>query len=376
LARTGIHNKPMPTIQDVLSELELFAPSRWAFGFDNIGLLFGRTTQTVTKAVVALDASVEAVDFAKSVGAELILTHHPIFFMGTKSVSERNSDGKFVLGCAENGIAHIAAHTNWDSAPGGINDALATCLELNDVRAFGIGAEVSYSKIVVFSPTSYTDIILDAMADAGAGNVGLYRRCAYKSPGIGTFEPLPGSEPFVGRAGKTDELEEDRLEMICPSEKVDRVLAAILEKHPYEQPAYDVLTLRPLVEQCCGRIGNLASPMTLKDFVNFVQLKLGHNALGWGDSSKLVSRVAVVGGAADSEWTSAVAAGADVFVTGEVKHHVSLEATEAGLSIVAGGHFATEQPGMRAMRELMGWRMPSIEWHMFEPVPGSAGSPV
>jgi dinuclear metal center YbgI/SA1388 family protein len=366
----------MATVKDVLNEIEAVAPVRWAFSFDNVGLLLGRETATVTRAVVSLDPSVEVAQYAKAQGAQLVICHHPILWMPVKQVTGRITDGEFALLCAENSIANIAAHTNWDAAPGGINDTLAGILGLEDVRVFGSAAEVAYQKIVVYVPTDYTQLVIDAMASAGAGNVGLYRRCAFTTHGAGTFEPLPGSEPFLGRVGKTEEVTEDRVEMICPARQVNAVLQAILKIHPYEQPAYDVLQLRPLEEQACGRIGRLASPMKLRDFVNLVQNKLGFGALGWGDPERMVQSVAVVGGSADGEWQKAQAAGADVFLTGEVRHHTSVEAVAAGLPIVAGGHFATEHPGMETLKEHLSERMPEIEWLMFTPPPGRAGQPL
>jgi dinuclear metal center YbgI/SA1388 family protein len=366
----------MLTVQDILNQIELIAPARWAFGFDNVGLLFGKAKSEVTKVVVCLDPSPDAVTFAKEVGAQAIITHHPVFFMGVKSITDRDNDGAFILGCAEAGIAHIAVHTNWDAAPGGINDTLAAKLGLTNISTFGSGADVSYHKIVVYTPTDYTSIVLDALAAAGAGNVGLYRRCAFKSRGTGTYEPLPGAEPFAGRVGKTEEVEEDRLEVICPAHKVNQALAAILEKHPYEEPAYDVLVMRPLVEQACGRIGVLPEAMSMAKLIKYVENALGYPALGWGTPEKLISKVALVGGAADSDWDAARKAGADVYITGEIKHYVALEAATKGMCMIAAGHFATENPGMIQMRETLSQRLPGIEWLSFEPSIGSAARPL
>ena len=266
----------MPKVADALSFLESVAPQRWAFNFDNVGLLVGARHEEIKGVAFALDASEALVDFAQSFGANLLITHHPIFFNGTKNVNCSSADGRLVLSLAKAGMSLIAAHTNWDCAPGGISDTMAKLLELTPLSSFGNGAEVPYSKIVTFVPVEYADSLLDVMANAGAGFVGNYRRCGFKASGIGTFEPLEGADPYVGRVGKTEEVEEDRLEMICPSRLVDDVVAAIIEKHPYEQPAFDVIKLRPLVEQPLGRIGTLDSAISLAHFKVYSALFEAH----------------------------------------------------------------------------------------------------
>lgn len=366
----------MTTVGDVLATLETFTPVRWAFDFDNVGLLVGSRSAEVTGIVTALDPSLALVDRAKSVGAELVITHHPIFWSGTKSLTDRNADSAFALELARHGIAHITAHTNWDSAPGGINDVLAGLLGLEQVTSFGSAASVAYSKIVVFCQREQEDVLLDVMAENGAGNIGLYRRCGFKSQGIGTFEPLPGSNPYVGRIGKSDEIEETRIEMLCPQHKVDQVISAMIAKHNYEQPAFDVIPLAPLAEQPAGRIGHLAEPMLPVQFKSFLENQLRGPVLVWGDPTRMIERVAVVGGAADGEWHAALDAGADAFVTGEVKHHISLEAANHGFVIAAAGHYATENPGMRALATRLEGLLPSVAIRHFEPEAGLIGHPI
>lgn len=366
----------MLTVQDVLRTLESFTPVRWAFDFDNVGLLVGSKSASVTKIITALDPSPALINQAIAEKAELVITHHPILWNGTKSITDAKDDTAFALSLAQNGISHIAAHTNWDAAPGGINDTLAGLLGLQHLSSFGSAASVPYSKIIVFCQQEQEDILLDVMAEHGAGNIGNYRRCGFKANGIGTFEPLPGSNPSVGRIGKSDEIEETKIEMICPTHRVSEVISAMIEKHNYEQPAFDVIPLAPLEEQPGGRIGNLPAPITLLHFLNEVKVALGTAPLAWGDPDRIVEKVAVVGGAADSEWRNALEAGADVFVTGEVKHHISIEAANAGLTIVAAGHFATENPGMKAMADQLNLRLPAVKTTHFEPLAGQFGRPI
>lgn len=366
----------MLTVSDALSFLESIAPNRWAFGFDNVGLLVGSKDQPLKGIVFALDPSEDLVNFAQSCDASLLVTHHPVLWNGTKSINGKTAEGRMILSMIKGGFDLIASHTNWDCAPAGISDTLGMRLGLTPLGSIGAGAEVAYSKVVTFAPIEYVDPIIDVMAEAGAGLVGNYRRCSYHSQGTGTFEPLPGSDPFTGRIGKSDNIEEHRIEMMCPSRVVDDVVAAIVEKHPYEQPVFHVITLKPLVEQPVGRLGLLENPMSLADFKAHCDSTLGTNSLAWGDPQRLISKVAVCGGAGDELWEAALEAGADAFVTGEIRHHIAKAGTEAGLAMLSCGHFATEHPGMESLCEIFQAQFPNVKCSTFVPEPGTATRPI
>ncbi len=366
----------MLTVSDALSFLESIAPERWAFGFDNVGLLVGSKDQPLTGIAFALDASEDLVNFGSSFGANLLITHHPILWNGTKSITGKTSEGQMILSMVKSGFSLIASHTNWDCAPGGISDTLALKLGLTPLGSFGAGAEVAYSKVVTFAPLEYVDPIIDVMADAGAGLVGNYRRCSYHSEGIGTFEPLPGSDPFTGRIGKSDQIEEHRIEMMCPSRLVDDVVAAIVERHPYEQPVFHVVTLKPLIEQPVGRLGILENPMSLTEFHSLCNDTLQTSSLTWGSPDRIISKVAVCGGAGDDMWEAALEAGADVFVTGEIRHHIAKAGSEAGLAMVSCGHYATEHPGMESLCDFFAAQFPDIRCKAYVPEPGSTARPI
>jgi|CXWL01.1.fsa_nt_gi dinuclear metal center YbgI/SA1388 family protein len=269
----------MPSVSDVLEIIETFAPSRWAFLFDKVGLQVGRKNSEIQIAVVSLDWSDELLQFAKSVQANLIICHHPIIWEPLTELTAKSRSSEMALRLAECGIAMIASHTNWDSAPGGINDSLAILLDLKDVTRFGSAAE-------------------------------------------GT-EDLP---------------------------------------HFPEMPA--------------GRLGELNREVRFSEFVANTESRLETKCWAWGDPDRMVCKVAVVGGGADSEWPKALDAGADVFLTGEVKQDRALDAVASGLCVVAAGHHATEQPGMAAFRNKITDLMPEIEWHLFVPKPGTSGRPL
>lgn len=366
----------MATVQDVLAALERIAPSRYAFSFDKVGLQVGDPARRVERAVVSLDRSLAAVAFARERNAQLLLSHHPLIFSPLNTVDTRTHEGRTVLALAQAGIAFVAAHTNWDSAKGGINDTLARLFGLEEVVDFGSAAEVAGQKLVFFVPGDDADRVVDAVSAAGAGVLGAYRRCAFLGPGTGTFEPQEGASPAIGQVGRREKVDEVRVEMAVPAAKANAAVRALLKAHPYEEPAFDLFLLKGVAEQPAGRIGRLAEPRSLAEFGEWVESTLETKAWIWGDPARPLRRIAIVGGAADGEWVAAQRAGADVLLTGEVKQHVAVEASESGFALIAAGHYATEHPGCATLRDRLATAIPEIEWELFTPKAGWAGRPV
>ncbi len=363
-------------VREILAVLESVAPARYAFSYDKVGLQVGDPDAEVARAVVSLDRSRAAVAFAREAGAGLLLAHHPLLFSPLKEVLADDHVGRTVLDLAASGIAFAAAHTNWDAAMGGVNDALAERLGLEGVQAFGSGADATWLKVVFTVPEDHADAVIDAAAKAGAGKIRNYERCAFLGAGTGTFVGDGTANPFVGRPETRESVPEVRVEMSVPRERQRAVEGAILRAHPYEVPVIDSYSLAPINEQPAGRVGMLPEPTSLRDFVARIDAALDTRALAWGAPTRPIQKVAVVGGAADGEWRAAQRAGADVLVTGEVKQHVALEASESDFALVAAGHYATEQPGVEALRKRMAEVCPAVEWRVFAPEPGAAGRPL
>jgi dinuclear metal center YbgI/SA1388 family protein len=359
-----------------LAALEQAAPSAYAFSWDKIGLQVGERSATVARGVVSLDRSLGAIRFAKDHEAQLLLTHHPLLFQPLGAVTDDSVEGRSVIELTRAGISHIAAHTNWDAAADGLNDELARRLGLKSVVPFGVGEAFQDLKMVVFVPSSNADEVIDAASAAGAGVIGAYTRCGFRSRGTGTFFAGEGSEPKVGRVGRIEEVSEERIEMVVPTGRRNAVERAVRLAHPYEEPAVDFLSVAPGKHPGCGRVGHLGTATTLAEYVSVLDKALETRCLAWGAASRPVHRVAVVGGAADGEWRAAQLAGADVLVTGEVKQHVALEAVESGFAVIAAGHYATEQPGVDALARRMSELVPDAQWEVFTPEPGLHGRPL
>ena len=342
----------MPLLADIVAALEGWFDPRSAESWDAVGLTCGDPGEPVDRIVVAVDAVPATVEQAQRAGAQLLLTHHPLLLTAVHGVAAVEPKGALVHRMIRGGLAHFVAHTNADVADPGVSDALAERLDLTALRPLvPIPAEVT-DKLVVFVPTDDAPRIVDALASAGAGRIGDYERCAWTTIGVGTFRPGPAANPAIGEAGHVEMVAETRVEMVVPPRLREGVIRALREVHPYEEPAFD---LYPLVAvdspRGSGRIGELAAPVRLDEFVRHAAQVLPPTVWGVraaGDPARPVRTVAVCGGSGASLADTARSAGADAFLTADVKHHPAVEAvTERGpdaMALVDVAHWASEAP--------------------------------
>jgi dinuclear metal center YbgI/SA1388 family protein len=332
--------------QVIIDAMDKLAPKHLAEDWDNVGLLVGNPAQIINKILIVLDVTKAVVEQAIEDGVDLIIAHHPVIFKSITAIRTDLAQGQILSGLLKSNIGVYVAHTNLDVATGGVNDALAAILDLHDVKNLAIGSTEKLCKLVVFVPQTHEKIVEETIMRAGAGHIGNYSHCSFKTNGIGTFLPLEGSHPFIGNTDKLEHVQESRLETIMP-EKISRsVIRAMLKVHPYEEVAYDIYPLMNHGEELgLGRIGKLVTPMLLADFASQVKVALGIQFVNVvGDNDRLVKKVAVCGGAGSSLLYKAAFAGADVLVTGDVKYHEGQEAVSIGMAMIDAGHFATEQP--------------------------------
>jgi dinuclear metal center YbgI/SA1388 family protein len=326
---------------EVIQTFESWSPKQFAcMPNDPIGLAIGTLNKPITKVLVTLDVTHEVVDEAIQNGCELIIAHHPPIFMKLSHLRTDNPKGALYEKCIKHDIAVYAAHTNLDVAPGGVNDLLADALQLVDRKPLEQTYQESLMKLAVFVPATHEEAMREALAKVGAGKLGDYSSCSFTTAGEGRFRALKGADPFVGEVGELTVALEKKIEVVFPNSIKNRVLKTMLTTHPYEEPAYDVLTLNVNVnEQGLGRVGKLKEPMSLKDFAEFVKVALNVPALRVvGPLDAIVQKIAVVGGDGNKYISKAKFAGADVFVTGDIGFHMAQDAEMEGLHIVDPGH--------------------------------------
>jgi dinuclear metal center YbgI/SA1388 family protein len=336
-------------LRDVLGLLEQWYPTSWADDWDAVGLVCGDPDQPVGKVMFAVDPVRAVVDEARSWGADLLVVHHPLLLSPVHSVAATSPKGRVVHDLLRAGAALYTAHTNADTAPDGVNEALARALGLHDSEVLVPTGADALDKIVTFVPAGDAEGVRRALTAAGAGAIGDYDSCTFSTPGEGRFRPLEGARPVIGRVGDVEVVEEVRVEAVLPRSRRAEVVAALEAAHPYEEVAYDVLELaNPAAgaRRGHGRIGRLSTPTTLQSFARQVAAALPATAQGVraaGDPDRPVETVAVVCGAGDSFLDDVLTAEADVYVTSDLRHHRAGEFLEhGGPALVDTAHWAAE----------------------------------
>lgn len=334
----------MISCQTVVNIIERLAPKKTALEWDNTGMMIGDFSRSIDKVLTVLTVTEQSVDFAINNGFGMIVAHHPLIFRPIKNLCQDSPLGKIIYKAIKNDIVIYSAHTNLDAALGGVNDVLAKALELKNTAVLKSTFEEDLKKIVIYAPTGFEDDIRDALFHAGAGHIGDYSHCSFNVKGFGTFKPLEGTSPFIGKVGNVEKAEEYRIETVVPHNLVKKVISAVSKVHPYEEMAYDIFPIENKgTASGLGRIGVLKEPMMLKDFCEFVKQCLNvKNVRVTGDLLTHVSKVAVCGGAGSDLISVAKFAGADVYVTGDVKYHDAIDAKALGLTVIDAGHFNTE----------------------------------
>lgn len=332
-------------VKYIIGIMEKLAPQRMAEGWDNVGLQLGTPEARVERVLVALDPVEEVANEAVRRNADMLITHHPFFFDPVKTLREDRPAGRTAAILIRSGISLYCAHTNLDSARGGINDYLASMIGIEDTEALEPAEGLGYEKIAVFVPMGYEERVALAMAEAGAGHIGRYSHCTFRAAGVGTFMPGEGTNPFLGEKGKLEQADEYRLETIVPAELTGRVVEAMLDAHPYEEAAYDIYTVRNKRGDIGpGRIGLLPEAVSFEEFAKTVKQRLGLGQVRCsGDPGKSIKKVALCGGSGGSLIETAAAKGADVLLTGDVKHHDALKCRGLGMALIDAGHYGTER---------------------------------
>ncbi|MDP9396723.1 MAG: Nif3-like dinuclear metal center hexameric protein [Actinomycetota bacterium] len=343
---------PAPRLADVVAVLEELYDPRWAEPWDAVGLVCGDPEAEVGKVLLAVDPVAAVAEEALAWGADLVVTHHPLFLRGVHGVPATTPKGRLVHRLVSHGVALHVAHTNADTAAPGVSDALAAAIGLAELRPLSPTAPDPVDKIVAFVPRDSADRLVDALAAAGAGSLGDYTRVAYLLDGTGTFRPEPGARPAIGGVGRIETVAETRVEMLLPRGRRRAAVEALRATHPYEEPAFDVIDVIETADRPgprgLGRVGRLASPTSLRELGRRVAAALPATPAGvrvGGDLDRTVATVAVCGGAGDSLFDEVRRSGADAYVTADLRHHPVSEALSDGaFGIVDAAHWATEWP--------------------------------
>ena len=347
-------------IKDVITSLELLAPPSLQEGYDNAGLLTGDENMDCSGILVSLDATEAVVNEALKKGCNLIVSHHPVIFSGLKKITGKNYVQKTVIKAIRNDIALYAIHTNLDNVLNGVNGRIASLLGLKNISVLS-SKENQLKKLYTFVPVEHADKVRQAIFDAGGGHIGNYDECSFNAKGFGTFKGGANTDPYVGKPGELHKENEIKVEVIFPAWLEGRVIKGLLTAHPYEEVAYDIIKLENKFSSLgSGVIGELDQPMTEAEFLKGLKEKfdlkvIKHTQL----MKKHVSKIVVCGGAGSFLISSALAAGADFFITSDIKYHEFFDANEK-IVIADIGHYESEQFTINLLQEFLEQKFPTF----------------
>ena len=329
-------------VKDILTSLEAWAPPSYQESYDNSGLLIGDASAAFTKALITLDVTEAVLDEAIEKGCNLVIAHHPLIFGGIKRITGHHWVERCIIKAIKNDLIIYAIHTNLDNVHDGVNAMIARKIGLQNVSILQPKSN-TLTKLVTFVPVEHTQRVLDALYQAGMGEIGNYDHCSFRLVGTGTFRPDETANPAIGSNGQDEEVEENRIEGIFPSHSQGKIIAALKQSHPYEEVAYDLYALENTNREIgSGAIGNLESPMEAGAFISALKERMELNTVKCtAFVKKQISKVAVCGGSGGFLLRHAKRQKADIFITSDYKYHEFFEADQQ-IIIADIGHYESE----------------------------------
>lgn len=327
---------------DFIRRFEAFCPLWLAEEGDPVGLHIGSLDREIKKIMMTLDVRPEVVKEAIEKQIDLIIAKHPPIFRPIQRLVPDTPQNAMYLDLVKHDISVYAAHTNMDIIEGGLNDWFCEALGVEVDNYLSKTHEVPMKKLVVYVPIEQAEQMRQRLGQSGAGKIGNYHHASYSLKGEGRFTPNEQANPTIGQINQAEVVEEERIEVIYPQTLETKVLAAMYQVHPYEEPAFDILQLdNPPKTYGLGRIGNLEKPLTLEDFITHVKETFDLadvRLIESDDSKKMVQRVAICGGSGEKFYPDAIRQKADVYLTGDVYYHTAHDIQATGLTVIDPGH--------------------------------------
>ncbi len=330
-------------VKEVTDILETLAPLAYAEDFDNVGLLVGNSEANVTGILVTLDTLEVVVDEAIANNCNLIVSFHPIIFVGLKKLTGSNYVEKTVMKALQNNIHIYSMHTALDNCSNGVNAKICEVLGLTNTKIL-IPQKGTIKKLTTYAPTGDVNAVKTSLFDAGAGSIGNYKNCSFISNGIGSYLPQENANPKNGKIGELHHENETQINVTFAKANQTKILQALYKSHPYEEVAYEITTLENTNQNIgMGMIGEIQQPMAEELFLKSVKTKMNIEHIRHTELlGKKVKKVAVLGGSGAFAIKIAISSGADVFITSDIKYHQFYEA-ESKLIVADIGHYESEQ---------------------------------
>ena len=330
-------------IKDVTSYLESIAPRSLQEDYDNSGLLTGDGSDEVTSILITLDCTESVIDEAVRRNCNLVVAHHPILFKGLKKLTGDTYVERVIIKAIKSGIAIYAIHTNLDNVISGVNRKIADKIGLNNLSIL-LPKRNTLSKLVTYIPRDHAEQVIQDLHEAGAGNIGDYKNCSFRVTGEGTYIPTGDATPWKGELNQLVKENEVRVEVILPTHCENNVLLALKKNHPYEEVAYYLSRLENVNQETgAGIMGDLPEAEEPLAFLKGLKSKMNVNMIRYTAlPADKIKKVAICGGSGSFLLKTAIARGADVFISADFKYHEFFDA-DGKILIADIGHYESEQ---------------------------------
>ena len=347
------------TIGEIIQHLETFAPVYFQESYDNAGLITGDSSGECSGIITSLDVIEAVIDEAISKKCNLVIAHHPIIFRGLKKLNGKNYVERTILKAIKNDIAIYAIHTNLDNVKKGVNKKIAEKIGLQNLQTLQ-PKENTLKKLITFAPTDKAEDLRKALFAAGAGQLGKYSECSFNSDGTGTFKPEEGADPYVGKIGERYEDKETKIEVIFPVYLEQKIIRAMIEAHPYEEVAYDIISLgNYLSDVGSGLIGELENPIDETEILERIKTAFHLKVIKHtGLSGKKLKKISLCGGAGSFLIPVALSNKADVYITSDIKYHEFFDAQSMLLLDI--GHYESEQFTIDLLYDILREKFPNF----------------
>ena len=328
-------------VKNLLNNLDKIAPFFLQESFDNSGIQFADLDAPVTKILLSLDVTKGVLDEALENKANLIIAHHPLLFSPLKQITRQKNPLLYQVITGQ--INLMAMHTNYDLAEGGLNDYVANLLGIKKISPLQ-GSSEKVFKFAVYVPTQYVDKVSRAIFGAGAGKIGKYTETSFNIAGQGTFKPMEGTNPFIGKIGEKETVQEIKIETVAAERDLESVVQAMKSVHPYEEPAYDIYELKTKPSYGIGIFGEIDREVEISKFSLEVKNRLHARYIRLIKSNnRKIKRVALCTGSGGSLLEQVSRKNVDLYITGDITYHTALRAKELGLNVLDIEHFDTEK---------------------------------
>lgn len=353
-------------IQDITTFLAQYAPPAYQETYDNAGLITGNAQAEVSQALVCLDCTEAVINEAIKYNCNLIIAHHPIVFKGLKTFTGKTYVERVIIKAIQNNIAIYAIHTNLDNVLNGVNGKIAQKLGLVNCKILAPKTSI-LNKLITYSPLAYADKVRQALFAAGAGNMGNYSETSFNSQGTGTFKGNDNSQAFVGKKNTQHHEAEIKIEVIFEAHLAAPILKALRQYHPYEEIAYDIITLNNAHQQVgSGLIGELAEEIEEHEFLQHLKKTMQVSVIRHTQLlGKKIKTVGLCGGSGSFLLGNAVGAGADIFISADFKYHEFFDADNKIL-IADIGHYESEQFTQELLIEIITKKFPTFAIRLTE----------